>query len=45
MLGINQELFISNNPIIALVITRTIRADESPTGNFAVIFVKSEKIT
>jgi hypothetical protein len=42
MLGINQEIFIRNNPIIALEITRTIRADESPIGNF-VIFASIRK--
>ena len=45
MLGINQEIFIRNNPIIALEITRTIRADESPTGNFVVIFALIRKNT
>jgi hypothetical protein len=43
MLGINQEIFIRNNPIISLEITRTIRADESPIGNFVVIFASIRK--
>jgi hypothetical protein len=42
MLGI-QEIFIRNNPIIALEITRTIRADDSSIGNFVVIFALMRK--
>jgi hypothetical protein len=42
-LGTNLEIFIRNNPIIAAEITRTIRAGESPIGNFVGIFAVIRK--
>jgi hypothetical protein len=42
-LGTNQEIFFRDNPIIAPEITRTIRADESPIGNFVGIFALIRK--
>jgi hypothetical protein len=42
-LGTNPEIFIRNNPIIAREITRIIRADESPIGDFVGIFALIRK--